>query len=99
MLSVFHHKTAARATSMHEATSVLFGLDGFRVIDVERVDDDLVRVVVETIDQHGACPCCGQVSSRVKQRPLVRIKDLPAGDSRVDLWWRKRRLVCANPQC
>ncbi len=41
---------------MHEATSVLFGLDGFRVIGVERVDDDLVRVAVETIDRHGACP-------------------------------------------
>jgi transposase len=84
---------------MHEATSVLFGLDGFRVIDVERVDDDLVRVVVETIDRHGACPGCGQVSSRVKQRPPVRIKDLPAGDSQVQLWWRKRRLVCRQPSC
>lgn len=25
---------------MYKATSVLFGLDGFRVLDVERVDDD-----------------------------------------------------------
>jgi transposase len=70
---------------MHEATSVLFGLDGFRVIDVERVDDNLLRVVVETVDRHGACPGCGQVSSRVKQRPRVRIRDLPVGDSEVQL--------------
>ena len=84
---------------MHEPTSVLFGLDGFRVMDVECVDDHLVRVVVETVDRYGACLGCGQVSSRVKQRPRVQIKDLPVGESRVDLWWRKRRLVCVNPQC
>lgn len=45
---------------MHEATSVLFGPDGFRVLDVQRVDDDLLRVVVETIDRHGASPTAGR---------------------------------------
>ena len=29
----------------------------------------------------------------------MRLKDLPASGQRVELWWRKRRLVCADPLC
>lgn len=84
---------------MYDPTSVLFGLDGFRVVDVAHVGDDLVRVVIETVDVQAFCPQCGQASTRIKQRPLVRVKDLPTGGRRVDLWWRKRRLVCRQPAC
>jgi len=41
----------------------------------------------------------GVLTSRVKDRPLVAVKDLDACGQRVDLWWCKRRLVCAEPQC
>ena len=58
-----------------------------------------VRVVVETECREGACPSCGVLSSRVKDRPLCRIKDLPASGRAVELWWRKRRLVCAEQRC
>jgi len=38
-------------------------------------------------------------SSVVKERPLRRLKDLPACGQTVELWWRKRRLVCREQQC
>jgi transposase len=85
---------------MNEGTSVLFGLeDEFRVLQLNRVDPDTVRVVIEVIDREGACPGCGVLSSRVKERPLVRLKDLPASGQRTELWWLKRRLVCRETVC
>jgi hypothetical protein len=38
-------------------------------------------------------------TGRVKDRPLVRLKDLPASGQTVELWWRKRRLVCVQSLC
>jgi transposase len=35
----------------------------------------------------------------VKDRPLRRIKDLPACGQTVVLWWRKRRLLCGERLC
>ena len=35
----------------------------------------------------------------MKDRPLRRIKDLPASGQSVELWWRKRRLACAEALC
>ncbi|MDV3220463.1 ISL3 family transposase [Intrasporangium sp.] len=85
---------------MNEGTSVLLGLeDEFRVLQVERLGREMVRVVIEVADPEGACPGCGVLSARVKERPLVRIKDLPASGQRTELWWRKRRLLCREPVC
>ena len=85
---------------MNEGTSVLLGLeDEFTVLQLERIDADTVRVVIEVIDPEGACPECGVLTSRIKERPLVRVKDLPASGQRTDLWWLKRRLVCREPAC
>ena len=84
---------------MDDPTSLLFGLESFRVVDVVRVADRMVQVVVETVEQQGICPDCGTASARVKQRPLVRIRDLPVADQQVTLWWRKRRLLCRQPSC
>lgn len=82
---------------MNESTSVLLGLeDEFTVLQLERIDADTVRVVIEVIDPEGACPECGVLTSRIKERPLVRVKDLPASGQRTDLWWLKRRLVCRD---
>jgi integrase len=39
------------------------------------------------------------LSSAVKDRPLVRVKDLPACGQTVELWWRKRRLLCGERLC
>jgi transposase len=84
---------------MDETTSVLFGLDDHRVLDVVRVGDRVVRVVIETLEREGACPACGVLSARVKDRPLVRLRDLPASGQRVQLWCRRRRLACRERDC
>ncbi len=84
---------------MDDGTTLLFGLDEFAVVDVTRVGDGAVRVVIETRAGEGVCPECGVLSSRVKDRPLCRVKDLPASGQRVELWWRKRRLVCLPTAC
>ena len=84
---------------MDEPMTLLFGLDEFVVVDVSRVEGATVRVVIETLAREGACPECGTLSARVKDRPLRRIKDLRASGQRVELWWRKRRLVCLPATC
>jgi len=85
---------------MSNATSVLFGLEAeFEVTEVDRGGAREVRVVIEMVAREAACPACGVLTSRVKDRPLVAVKDLDASGQRVDLWWRKRRLVCAEPEC
>jgi transposase len=84
---------------MDDPTSLLFGLDSFAVVDVSRVADGAVQVVIETRETRAACPDCGVLTSRVQGRPLVRIKDLPASGQPVALWWRKRRLRCAEELC
>jgi len=70
-----------------------------RFVDVSRVDDATVLAVIETLAREGACPECGTVSARVKDRPVRRVKDLPCSGQRVELWWRKRRLVCLPAAC
>jgi hypothetical protein len=85
---------------MNEGTSVLLGReDEFAVLQLNRIDVDTVRVVIEVIDREGACPGCGVPSSRVKERPLVRVKHLPASGQRTELWWLKRRLVSRELRC
>jgi transposase len=81
-----------------EVTRVLFGLDEFRVLDAELVDG-AVHVAIETIRVEGACPACGVFSARVKQRPVVRVRDDISFGRRVVLWWCKRRFRCAEPAC
>jgi transposase len=84
---------------MDEGTSLLFGLDSFVVVDVARVADEVVEVVIETVAAEAPCPDCGMLSWRIKDRPRVRVKDLPASGQAVVLWWRKRRLLCLEPTC
>src|SRR5215217_8663822 len=64
---------------MYDTTSVLFGLDDHRVLDVTRVGDRVVRVVIETLEREGGCPSCGVLSSRLKDALTV-----------VRLWRRRR---------
>jgi transposase len=87
------------ATSV-DCTSVLFGLEEeFCVLGVRRVDAVTVKVLVEQIAREGPCPECGVFTGAVKDRPVTRLKDVPASGQRVELWWRKRRLFCAEPWC
>jgi transposase len=85
---------------MSDATSVLFGLeDEFTVLDVHRLDSTTVTVIIEQTVREGPCPACGVLTGTVKDRPVMRLKDLPAAGQTVDLRWRKRRLVCGEVLC
>jgi transposase len=85
---------------MSDATSVLFGLEHeFSVLEVERVDATTVKVIIEQSASAGPCPECGVFSGAVKDRPWMRLKDLPVSGQAVELWWRKRRLICDQALC
>src|SRR3954447_13047863 len=101
MLTVFPNKAREEATSVFDPTSLLFSLDEYVVVEVSRVDltAETVRVVIEPKTQEGGCPGCGVMSSRIKDRPLSRIRDLQASGQRVELWCRKRRLLCREGAC
>ena len=80
--------------------AVLFGLEAeFGVLNVERTGPASVKLIIEQTARDGPCPACGVLSSTVKDRPQVRIRDLPASGQQVELWWRKRRLRCVEPLC
>ncbi len=68
---------------MDGTTSLLFGLDKFCVVDVVRVADRLIQVIIETVDRQRICPQCGRPRTRVKDREPVRIRDLPLADQQV----------------
>ena len=81
---------------MGDATTLLFGLDGFRVVSVSEDDehaDDGRRVVVEGVEDEQACPDCGVLSGKVHARKLRRVKDLPHGRRPLRLW-HQRRWAC-----
>ena len=85
---------------MPEATAVLFGIeDEFDVTSVDRTGSGQVEIVIEMRSREAACPACGVLSGRVRDRPWCRVKDLTASGQRVELWWRKRRLVCVEVLC
>jgi len=85
---------------LSDPAAVLFGLEAeFRVVSVERAGPTAVKLIIEQTARDGPCLACGVLSATVKDRPLIRIKDLPACGQQVELWWRKRRLRCVEPQC
>ena len=85
---------------MSDATSVLFGLEHeFSVVEVRRVDAAAVKVIIEQVAREGPCPECGVFSGTVKDRPVMRLKDLPMSGQTVRLCWRKRRLICGDGLC
>jgi transposase len=85
---------------LSEPTAVLFGLEAeFSVLSVDRTGRSAVKLIVEQASREGPCPACGVLSSAVKDRPLSRVKDLPACGQQVELWWRKRRLLCRESLC
>ncbi|MEP7332640.1 MAG: hypothetical protein ABI692_11160 [Terracoccus sp.] len=44
---------------------MLFGLeDEFAVLQLEGIDPDTVKIVIEVIDREGACPGCGVPMNR-----------------------------------
>jgi transposase len=57
-------------------------------------------VTVETADASASgCPSCGVVSTSVKEYPTTRPRDLPYGETPLEIVWRKRRWRCVEPSC
>ena len=84
---------------MSDRTSLLFALPGFRVLDVSVEPDGGRRVLVETVAVEDGCPGCSVISTRVHERPVMRVKDLPHGPVPLRVWVRKRRYRCEETDC
>lgn len=54
---------------------------------------------VETRGREAACPDCGVIAARAKDRDRVLLHDLPAHGVPVRLVWSKRRWRCQEPAC
>jgi transposase len=77
---------------------LLVGLQGLRVIAVERDDGGALTVTVESAPQPMGCPTCGVVAHGHGRR-WVRLVDAPSAGRPVTVVWRKRRWVCPEPAC
>ena len=84
---------------MEDATTLLFALPDYRVLDVSLEPDGGRRVLVEAVADEAACPHCGVFSRVVHERPVRRVKDLPHGNVPLRLWVRKRRYRCVEGAC
>jgi transposase len=78
---------------MFEQLSRVLGLDGLTVTAVEERADGL-DVELELTVVASSCRLCGGRELEVKERPRVRVRDLPMSGRRVRLIWRKRRFRC-----
>ena len=78
---------------MQDHGSRLVGLDGVQVMAVREVCGQL-DLEVELTARAGCCPTCGRGSLEVKDRPVVRVRDLPLAGRPTWLVWRKRRYWC-----
>jgi transposase len=59
----------------------------------------LLALVFALVAAGGCCRGCGRGSCEVKERPLVRVRDLPIAGRRTFLVWRKRRFRCRVCGC
>jgi transposase len=83
-----------------DTASVLFGVEGLRVMDVEAGPGGTVEVWAVTDDPAAAgCPDCGTVSSRRHEPVLARPRDVRRAGDPVAVWWVKSRWKCVNEEC
>ncbi len=80
-----------------EGASALLGMEEFVVGAQQEVDGELWLAVESTADVVG-CDGCGTRAVGHGRR-VVRVRDLPIGDRRVVLVWRKRLWRCPEPAC
>ena len=86
------------ASSYCDRCDLLVGLDPLRVTGVDRRDDGMLVVTVESPPGLMGCPSCGVVAVS-KGRRTVELVDAPAFGAPVRLRWRKRRWRCPDPGC
>jgi transposase len=78
---------------MYEDVSELLGLERFRVVGVSERGGSL-ELALELPREEATCPHCGVMGAVVKERPVVRVRDLSIAGRRTLLAWRKRRFQC-----
>jgi transposase len=78
---------------MQGDVSRLVGIDGLVVTGVVELREQL-ELEVELAVGVGCCRWCGHGSVHVKDRPVVRVRDLPVAGRVTWLLWRKRRFYC-----
>ncbi|GHE49868.1 ISL3 family transposase [Streptosporangium violaceochromogenes] len=54
---------------------------------------------IERPEDWAACPDCGVVSTRVRQRRTTRPRDLPYGEEPIGVRWHKRQFACTETLC
>jgi len=79
-----------------DSCDLLVGLEGLRVIAVDR-DDGLI-VTVESEARPVGCPVCGVVAES-KGRRIVSFCDIPCFGRPAQVRWRKRRWRCLDASC
>ena len=80
-----------------QGATALLGMDGFVVGAQVDGDGELLLMVETTADVVG-CDGCGTRAIGHGRR-TVRVRDLPIGDRRVVLRWRKRLWRCPDWDC
>jgi transposase len=75
----------------------LLGLDGFRILDVVEVPDELT-ITVETTRDFVGCGRCG-VRAEAHDRMRIEIRDLACFGRPARLVWVKRRWRCVEAAC
>jgi hypothetical protein len=77
---------------------LLLGLEGLRVVAVDRDDGGALTVTVESAPGVMGCRACGVVALG-HGRLDVHLVDAPAMGRLVRICWRKRRWLCPEPAC
>lgn len=85
-------------TNATRMCALLVGLPDINVVGVEDQPGEPIRVHVETVVEVEGCAGCG-TRAWVKDRPPVKLVDLPAFGRPAVLVWRKRRWRCPEPVC
>ena len=79
------------------ATTVMLGLDGFRLLAVSEYGGELEQAV-ETTAVEAFCPTCGVLAVLHDRRPTW-VRDLPVGGRPCVLVWVKRVWRCLEARC
>jgi transposase len=72
----------------------MLGVPGLQITRVLVRDGDALDLEVESVARAECCPHCGGEELEVKERPVVKVRDLPLAGQRTRLLWRKRRYRC-----
>ena len=75
----------------------MLGLDGFRVLDVDRKPAEMT-VTVETTAEVAGCPTCG-VRAKLRTDSGSTSEIYRVSERTVRLVWMKRRWRCVDPDC